>query len=273
MVDQYISTLWGSRRSSDLIQKVIIKVSCLRAGQVQSYGGLEIHSWFFQWISTIEPRISEKLHNLENKPFSMGSLQGGIKKRGETNIEEGADCSFTVSGLNENMCVLLRMIEENLVDNIIQLGTAEFRVKKVLPIMGPDGLSYQDILDNAWDTESFTLEFWSPTSFHHQGKQVLFPYPELVLQSLKRKWDSFSNVALPEIDYSNVQVSSYNLETRLVDFQKYKITGFIGRCTFVLDKGFTESNKRVINALGYYASIAGVGYKTYMALGNCRYYV
>jgi len=84
------------------------------------------------------------------------------------------------------------------------------------------------------------LQFESPTVFRSRGKYALFPAPRLVFESLARRWDIYSPVAMHrdtiQFAEDHVVVSSYRLQTETVSMgEKKGVTpGFMGVCTFVL---------------------------------------
>lgn len=63
-------------------------------------------------------------------------------------------------------------------------------------------------------------------------RNVAFPAPELVFGSFLAKWNAFSdkciNGSLMDVVATSMLVSGYKLETRMLDFGRYKELGFRG---------------------------------------------
>jgi CRISPR-associated endoribonuclease Cas6 len=135
------------------------------------------------------------------------------------------------------------------------------------------------------------LEFCSPTAFSNGqrlgGKQMwLFPDPERVFDSLARSWNHWAPASLI-LDLQELQayihewvtVTSYQIETQTVHFDRVTQEGFVGRCIYILQE---KPNHQVENLetrltpaqslhlLSRYALYAGVGYKTTMGMGQVR---
>jgi CRISPR-associated endoribonuclease Cas6 len=256
-----------------VLQKIIITTQCVKEGYSRGYGGLDIHGWFFNKLQGYDPLISKRFHELEDKPFAIGPLTGAKRQKGQTVLLMSGDYSFSVAGLNGEACNILNEMVGELPGTVMRLGSADLMIKEVKTLFRDQGLAYQEILEKTKPRPSFRLEFRSPTSFRRSGSQFVFPFPEMIFQNLWRRWNIFSELNLPEVPYfSQIQVSRYKLETQLLDFGEYKIIGFVGECVFQTDRKLTEDLKNIVHSLGYFASIAGVGYKTSMGLGDTRFY-
>lgn len=196
-----------------MLQKLIITTQCVKAGSTKGYGGLDIHGWFFNWLHAYDPLLSQKLHDLEDKPFSMGSLAGVKREQGQTHLIIDKEYSFSIAGLNTEVCNLLNEMVSLLPGTDLRLGSAVLKIKEVLPLFRGRGLTYQEILGKTKTSPRFRMEFRSPTSFRKNGSQIVFPQPELIMQNLWRRWNIFSKNTLPESidDFSFIQVSRYKL--------------------------------------------------------------
>ena len=56
--------------------------------------------------------------------------------------------------------------------------------------------------------------------------------------------------------------------TEIVQFEKYKVPGFVGRCNYRLPAGYSELILFQVHVSARYAGVAGVGYKVTMGLGD-----
>lgn len=256
----------------EMLQKIIIKMKCVAPTALKGYGGTEIHGWFFNYLKEISLDLSTSIHNMDEKPFAIGPIHGGKKERGKTIISEDSESSFSLASLNQEVYDILKISSADLIDKEIQLGNGKFVVTEVVPIWGKDGLTYLQILEKARINSEINLEFRSPTSFRQRGIQEVFPLPDLVFGSLLRRWNTFSPIILSEeMIHAKIFISRYNLKTELVNFDKYKIVGFTGNCTYKIDKYEFEHTKKLLHSLAAFANIASIGYKTSMGLGDSRY--
>lgn len=256
-----------------MLQKYIITIQCVKEGYSKGYGGLDLHGWFFNLLQGYDPLISKKLHESEDKPFTIGPLTGAKREQGRSILLTDREYSFSVAGLNNEVCSLLSEITGVWPGTALRLGSADLLIKEVKPLFREQGLAYQEIREKSKPKPGFRMEFRSPTSFRKNGTQFVFPHLEMIVQNLWRRWNIFSKLILPEIsDLSFIQVSRYRLETQLIDFGEYKIIGFVGECNFHMDENSSEDLNAIVHSLAYFAGIAGVGYKTSMGLGDTRYY-
>jgi len=241
-------------------------------GMLKGYGGTEIHGWLFNWLKEIAPDLSSSIHDMDEKPFVIGPVNGGKKERGKIFLDENSEYSFSLASLNQEMYKVLEMISKELKGTKIQLGSGKLLCTEIIPIFGENGLTYFDLLEKNEISSEITLEFRSPTSFRQQGIQEVFPLPNLVFGSILRKWNSFSPVVLTDgVLNTKIFVSKYKLKTELVDYSIYKIVGCVGNCSYIIDKSEPSHKKRMLHSLAAFADIAAIGYKTSMGLGDSRY--
>lgn len=255
-----------------MLQKLMLKVKCLKPGHLRGNGGTEIHGLFFHWLKTLDSQLSAKTHQQTEKPFVIGPIVGGTRKMGRTALVQGADYTFTLASLSSEMFNILQKIYREMNGTQVRLGNGELIVSEITPIYGEKGITYFDLLEKVYISPEIELEFCSPTSFRQQGTQELFPQPNLVFGSLLRKWNSFSPVLLSdELLNAKIYTSKYRLKTELVDFGNYKIVGCIGNCTYQIAKDQPSHIRKMLHTLAAFANIAAVGYKTSMGLGATSY--
>lgn len=141
---------------------------------------------------------------------------------------------------------------------------------------------------------SLTLEFASLTAFSRGNARtgygmhhVLFPLPQLVFQSLLRRWE---DIAPPELAHvvqkerieqylqdDGVIVIDYDIKAHHVHFTTHLQRGFVGTCTYQL-RGHDEKTtpealltvRQQVYLLAQLAFYSAVGYKTAMGLGQAR---
>lgn len=253
-----------------MIQKYILSMTCEEAGQVHGLGGAELHGMLFSFLKEIDPEKTDTLHGAVEKPFSLGPLQGAETCGNKLRYIQGQTCSFTLSCLNDAMCEFGENIAAKWRDKTVRLGTGMFRGSQVSSVLPPD-FCYGKLLNLPPLEGEFTLEFYSPTSFRSHGRQILFPLPEKVFLNLQRRWNHFSPVKYQDdTDFSFIVPSRYNLRTVMIYFEHYKIIGFTGRCSYLIPGKYKEIMGSRLGALVCFAQIAGVGYKTSMAMGQVK---
>ena len=69
---------------------------------------------------------------------------------------------------------------------------------------------------------------------------------------------------------SEVLVSRYRLETKMLAFNNYQELGFLGSCVYSANDDVPEDKLRTLNALADFAFFCGTGAKTTMGMGQTR---
>lgn len=130
----------------------------------------------------------------------------------------------------------------------------------------------------AEDPESikdYRLEFLTPTSFA-QGKMNLpLPLPSLMFHGWLNKWNNFCNIYLGSdelIDYlsNNIYLNYYRLNTRKLQINQQKVTGFVGEINLKIPQRVDDLLANVANLLINYSQYCGTGIKTRLGMGNTK---
>ena len=152
----------------------------------------------------------------------------------------------------------------------VELGTAVFDVESSR-LHFKKGLTYFKLMSEAVaEEDKIKLEFVSPAAFRHHGKLQLLPQPDLVYGSLARRWSLYSDIDIPTYNIDSLQVSRYKLKTEVVFFKRYSLIGFKGSCEYGFLNKPDEIERWPFFVLSKYASIASLGYKTTMGMGQVR---
>jgi CRISPR-associated endoribonuclease Cas6 len=249
------------------MRKYCFGFECIKEGRVFGHGGAECHGLLFSLLHESCPGFSRDLHEAAVNPFSIGPLQGqGHFDKGAFYLCVGKEYYFTVSTLSSEMGAAIAGVKPcTKPGNWFRLGTADCRW---LGVTEAAEKSYSQLL-SADSPDRFVLDFVSPTCFRSQGISLLFPSPDLLFSSIMERWNTFTPIPL---DFKILPfVSRYKLSTRLVQFPKYRMTGFIGTVEYSFPKAADSATRQGICTLAQYAGFTGIGYKTAMGMGENRY--
>jgi len=246
-----------------------LKFECVKDGTVFGLGGSECHGLFFALLGQAHPDFSHTLHEAKLNPYSIGPIRGeGCSINGMYPLTSGGEYSFTVSLLTAEMgAVVSSMGELFHPAHQFRLGSADCRWLAMEKITESD---YLELLKER-PGRQFAIVFSSPTCFRRQGVNLLFPSPELVFGNLAERWNAFAPVPLEVEAGENIFVSRYNLKTSLVRYANYKMTGFTGKIEYSFSNSATDESRQKMLALARFAHFAGIGYKTGMGMGECRF--
>ena len=220
-------------------------------------------------LNKTRPDFSQVLHEANSNPYSLGPLHGkGLNRQGTFHLAANNDYYLTISSLSIDMSETIESLRPFIHPaHLFRLGSADCRW---LSMQQTAEKQYTDLL-NTNAPDRFTLNFASPTCFRSQGVSMLYPTPELIFPSLLERWNRHSPLPLV-IKQGNLPfISKYNLNTRLVQFAQYRMTGFTGSVEYSFSKISDSATRKVICALAQFSEFAGVGYKTGMGMGACKY--
>ena len=128
-------------------------------------------------------------------------------------------------------------------------------------------VEFGQLYDRAAGDRAFMV-FSTPTSFRRLGKQIVFPLPDLVFQSVLRKWNAFSPIKLDiSADFGDILVTEFDLRTRMIRYSDAPIKGFVGKIDYYF-REFDSGTAKMLGALALFARYSGVGYKTTMGMGR-----
>jgi CRISPR-associated endoribonuclease Cas6 len=110
------------------------------------------------------------------------------------------------------------------------------------------------------------LKFLSPTSFKQNQNIQPFPLPDLVFNSLLRRWNRFAPAELqfPQVEWQGL-VSAFELKTHALKMEAGAEIGTVGWVKY----RFPDSEQaRIATILANFAVFSGVGRKTAMGMGQ-----
>ena len=257
-----------------MLASLVVRLSPKKALQLKGRGGEALHGLLMSILDLYSPYLAVRVHEApEPKPFTLSPLLGDVQLSwGRALLSPPQEGYFHITlltnwAVTEISKALFQAIKRELE---LSSGTAVIKGVEFSSSEEVRSTTYEELWQNAEPGEEIILEFLSPTSFHHGGKEFLFPEPRSVFSSLLRKWNAFSERKFEAPEWETILVSKYNLRTELVHFSSYKMVGFKGRVSFLLPEGSSEQFKRVANCLANFAFFAGTGAKTTMGMGQTR---
>jgi CRISPR-associated endoribonuclease Cas6 len=120
----------------------------------------------------------------------------------------------------------------------------------------------------------YEIEFLTPCTHKQNGTYTLFPTPELIIQSLYRRYGAFAqdiSIQDPEAMWQisqGLQIVRYSLRSAIYYLENTRIIGYKGKITLII-RGPVEL-ARLAGALLFFAEYAGLGVKTALGMGGVR---
>lgn len=250
-----------------MLYSVIVKVKSEKPIEANMASGKQVHGLFFRIMKELSPGMGDKLHSEEQKvqPFTVSTL----------NMESANSGWFRFTLFSNEMFDNIMDFLSGKRQKSIRIAESDFIITDFIfhDSEVANFATYDQLLKSAPLSHKIRLRFISATSFRHKGKNVPHPLPTLVFRSLLTKWNEFSPFRFDEEHFltaseENVVTSRYKLQTRILDFNEYKIIGFTGSCEYTILSIAEELFLKQINTLADFAFYAGVGYKTTMGMGQ-----
>ena len=243
----------------------------------QSY---HAYGLFLALIRQSSPKVADELHASDSmKPFTISPLQGKFQRAAKNlKIIGGYEYSIRLTFLKEDVFAYFMDAALKAASQPLRLESAIFHIDHVVLHHEDSPLchhqSYEELFTESASERKVRLQFLSPTAFRSGGKRnVLFPEASLAFGSYLSKWQHFSPIKVDEhmAEFlEQIIVARYKLSTRILHFNAYQETGFVGECTFELPADFDEDSLKTINALADFAFYCGTGAKTTMGMGQTR---
>jgi CRISPR-associated endoribonuclease Cas6 len=230
----------------------IIQVAISTTQPLPSTLGRAIHAQCFQWLAIADKALAAHLHQQDSLPITLTMQYSSSQK-----------LHLRISLLQKELLApLLWGLSTNLGGEITLAGIP-CRLGKWVDILQ---ISSFEKLACIPAQNVIELKFLSPTSFK-QGRVIQpFPLPDLVFNSLLRRWNIF---APKELYFSPVEwnalISAFELKTYAL-----KMAGGaeIGAEGWVRYRFLDPEQARIATTLAHFAEFAGVGRKTGMGMGQ-----
>lgn len=252
-----------------------------------------------------EAFLAWQLHEFERaKPFTVSHLFGNHPMENHRlMIQEEKNYYFRITSLDKTLSECLLTLKEKSA-NLIKIGEVFFDIREVITEESGHRQAKQtsfEELVKTWSETKIVLprklvfRFISPTAFRDSKQNIVFPLPHLVFFSLAEKWQKYApepfnheiqifqdemkiwqeklkgagdKTKVWELLDKLVNVSAYNLRTRMLNFREYKRIGFTGIVELQAQPSVPDKWLRLLNLLADFSFYAGIGYQTTMGMGQ-----
>lgn len=248
--------------------------------------GRHLHALFLTLISNIDQNLGNHLHaSQSNKPFTLSPLQVNhprhyshqLQWEHQTEIKKGTPCWWRISLLDDELFSKLTPLWLNLnSEQSWHLGSANLNINSIQGTPNskqPWGNSclYTELYEKASETETtFKFTLATPVAFR-QGKQdTALPTPELVFNSLWKRWNKYSRIELSPLPIDQIFPSYFDIETVIMSDSRSKLIGCVGEISYRLFGDVDPLQIKQLNTLANFALYSGIGRKNTMGLGMIR---
>jgi len=248
--------------------------------------GRHLHALFLTLVSRVDQDLGNYLHSSQsNKPFTLSPLQVNHSKHyshqlqwdHKTAIKEGTPCWWRISLLDDELFGQLTQLWLNLNTNDSwHLGSAKLQVSSIQGTPHPqqrwgNSCLYPELYEEASNTETnFKFTLATPVAFR-QGKQdTALPTPELVFNSLWKRWNKYSGIEFSQLPFDQIFPSYFDIQTVIMSDSRSKLIGCVGEISYRLFGDVDPLQIKQINALADYAFYSGIGRKNTMGFGMIR---
>ncbi|MDJ0616976.1 MAG: CRISPR system precrRNA processing endoribonuclease RAMP protein Cas6 [Calothrix sp. MO_192.B10] len=254
---------------STTLHSIVIELAAADAGEIPPTLSRALHALVLKWLAAGNPSIAEAVHGSQNSPLTISGLLGNRRRGG---VRIGDYFYFRISLLDGNLIQpLMQGLELSEAQSIV-LADFPFVLRNMYALPGTHQLAgaadYALLSHPPQVLNDIELNFLSPTSFkQNQGVQT-FPLPELVFNSLHRRWNIFApeQYQLPTCEW-NALVTAYELKTYALKMEGGTEVGAQGWVRY----RFKEVEiARIATTLANFAFFAGVGRKTAMGMGQTQ---
>jgi len=247
----------------------VIQLGAAGKGALPLTLGRAIHAAVMQWLSLGDFQLAEAIHNSQESPVAISGLLGYRRKPG---TKAGDDFYFRVSLLHGDLIHPLLSGLEQWENQPLELAGYPFAIRSIDSIPGTHpqvgSSDYSLLAKNHKISGDITLDFLSPTSFKQKQNIQTLPLPELVFDSLWRRWNVYAPAELqfPAVEWQGL-ISAYELKTHAL---KMEGGAEIGATGWVRYRFPDPEQARLATILAHFAFFSGVGRKTAMGMGQTR---
>lgn len=259
--------------------------------------GKHLHALFLNIVSYADPELGDYLHNQKtNKAFTISPLQVlGDRLQGTGDREQrfrgdriqyqhkkpipvNTPCWWRISLLDESLFGKLTQLWLNInPEKPWHLGSADLKIASILGTSQPNqpwanATPYNCLYEEASDINNkFTFSFATPTTFGKGKYNNSLPTPESIFISLRKRWNNYSSLEIPELALESLFPSYFNIRTEIIsDYSKSKLIGCVGDISYQAFGNINPQQIKYLNTLADFALYCGMGKKTTMGMGMVR---
>ncbi len=242
--------------------------------------GRHLHALFLTLVSSVDPELGNYLHKSQVdkafvlSPFQISGKSHKIVWSHTKPIPYGIPCWFRISLLDDTLFGKLTQLWLNLnPKHPWHLGSADLHITSILgtpQLTQPwaNSCSYQQLYEQSSETErSFHFTLTTPTAFRNGQYDTALPTPDVVFNSLLRRWNKYSKIPFDSFSITAIFPSFFDIHTEIVTDSRSKFIGCVGNIQYRLLGEVEPSQIKQINTLANYALYCGIGRKTTMGMG------
>jgi CRISPR-associated endoribonuclease Cas6 len=258
-----------SQHKPTTLHSIVIELAAADVGDIPPTLSRALHALVLKWLAAANPSVAEVIHASQNSPLTISGLLGNRRQGG---VRIGDYFYFRIGLLDGSLIEpLIQGFEQSETQSIV-LGDFPFVLRNMYALPGTHQLAgaadYALLSNPPQVLNDIELNFLSPTSFKQNRDVQTFPLPELVFNSLQRRWNIFApeQYHLPACEW-NAVVSAYELKTYAL---KMEGGAEIGAQGWVRYRFNDVETARIATILANFAFFAGVGRKTAMGMGQTQ---
>jgi len=243
-----------------MLQKIILQCEYEGEQKASYQWGSIFHGAL---IDNLPSDIAEYVHQIQLRPFSQYVLPDGEKR------------------INWHIGLWDDQIADTIIDTVMSLKEIYLKQKGLhlkVRETWKHSLTQHDYFSHFFSTPStcrrFELIFLTPCTHKQYGQYTMFPSPELIIQSLSMRYNTFSNEyslddpeAMAQLA-SHLRIVRYSLRSAVYYLEKTKITGYMGKIILVMSG--PDQLARLAGALISFAEYSGLGIKTALGMGGIK---
>lgn len=247
-----------------------------------AWWGRAAHALWLDVIAQADPALAQALHDGSDlRPYTLSNLMGRFP---QGRIAGDTLYRLRITTLQSDLSDLLARAVTRGPLTPGETVTLDYHAFQVYAVEWEEGewtgqADYTDLAAailarGEAPPKRLTLRFASPTAFRSRGRHVPVPLPDLVFNSLQRRWNAFAPMAFPDEirRYAEecLAISRYNLHTRTVPMKNQgKRPGAVGEASYV-SICYDRYWMSIIHALAAFARFSGVGAGVTLGMGQVR---
>ncbi|MGJ5672435.1 MAG: CRISPR system precrRNA processing endoribonuclease RAMP protein Cas6 [Nostochopsis sp.] len=251
------------------LHSIVVEVAAADMGDIPPTLSRALHALVIKWLAAANPVVAEAVHSSQNSPLTISGLLGNRRRGG---VRVGDYFYFRIGLLDGSLIEpLMQGFEKSETESLV-LADFPFVLRNMYALPGTHQLAgaadYALLFNPAQVLHEIELNFLSPTSFKQNQNVQTFPLPELVFNSLHRRWNIFApeQYQIPNCEW-NALVIAYELKTYALKMEGGTEIGAQGWVRYRFNN---PEMARIATILANFAFFAGVGRKTAMGMGQTQ---